>query len=213
MESSYIEQVDKTGNSSVLCKVLDSMKFDYANKRIVNFEYQRNVLLGLTAILLLLLLITSLNLLLRNERVIIIPPEIRREFWVEGNRFAPEYLEEMAVYFLHLSLDVNQNTLAYNTEILSRYADVETGNYLRAKYEKDIKKLKQNDASTSFEVKEVTVFPDRSIVRAEGRLNSYIGTKRIKDIQKIYEVRFRTYRGRLFFKEITEVIEHENQAT
>ena len=189
------------------------MKFDYANKRIVNFEYQRNVLLGVTAILLLLLFIISLTLLLRDERVIVIPPEIRREFWVEGNRFAPEYLEEMAVYFLHLSLDVNQNTLAYNTEILSRYADIETGNYLRLKYEKDLKKLKQNDASTTFEVKEVKVFPDRSIVRAEGILNSYVGIKRIKEAHKIYEVRFRTFRGRLFFKEITEVKDDENQAT
>lgn len=113
-----------------------------------NFEYQRNTLLGLTAALLFLLIIMSLCLFFRNERVILIPPEVRREFWVEGNRFSPEYLEEMAVYFLHLALDVNQTTLPYNTEILSRYADVEAVNYLREKYEKDIKKLKQNDAST-----------------------------------------------------------------
>lgn len=190
------------------------MKFNFASKRVTNFEYQRNTLLGLTAALLVLLIVLSLCLFFRNERVIVLPPEVKREFWAEGNRFSPEYLEEMAVYFLHLALDVNQTTLPYNTEMLARYSDVETGNYLRTKYEKDIRKLKQNDASTTFEVKEVTVYPDRNIVRVEGTLNSYVGSKRIKDTQETYEVSFKTYRGRLFFKEISrmkEGTENENQ--
>jgi conjugal transfer pilus assembly protein TraE len=165
------------------------------------------MLLGLTAVLLMLLLLLSLCLLFKSERIILLPPELRREFWAEGNRFSPEYLEEMAVYFLHLALDVNQTTLPYNTEMLTRYSDVETSNYLRTKYEKDAKKLKQNDASTTFEVKEVTVYPDRNVVHAAGTLNSYVGTKRIKENHEIYEVSFKTYRGRLFFREIKKLEE------
>ncbi len=187
------------------------MKFNFARKKVTNFEYQRNMLLGLTGVLLLILIMLSACLFLRSERVIVLPPEVRREFWVEGNRFSPEYLEEMAVYFLHLALDVNQTTLPYNTEILSRYSDTKTCNYLRTKYAKDSKKLKQNDASTSFEVKEVTVFPDKNLVRADGVLHSYVGEKHIKEAKKTYEVTFKTYRGRLFFREITEVKEHEQE--
>jgi conjugal transfer pilus assembly protein TraE len=186
------------------------MKFNFVTKRVTNFEYQRNTLLGLTAVLLVLLIIMSLCLFFRSERVIVLPPEVRREFWAEGNRFSPEYLEEMAVYFLHLALDVNQTTLPYNTEMLARYSDAETGNYLRNKYEKDIRKLKQNDASTTFEVKEVTVYPDKNVVRAEGRLNRFMGSKQIGDSQETYEVSFKTYRGRLFFKEIKKVEEDKN---
>ena len=107
--------------------LVQPMKFNYATKRVTNFEYQRNTLLGLTAALLILLIIMGLCLLFRSEKVIVLPPEVRREFWVEGNRFSPEYLEEMAVYFLHLALDVNQTTLPCNIDVLSRYADVETG--------------------------------------------------------------------------------------
>lgn len=187
------------------------MKFNYASKRITNFEYQRNMLLSLTAVLLFLLLILAVCLFFHNERVIVLPPEVKREFWAEGNRFSPEYLEEMAVYFLHLALDVNQTTLPYNTEILARYSDVETGNYLREQYEKNIKKLKQNDASTTFESKEVTVFPDQNIVQVTGTLNSFIGSKRIKESQETYEIIFKTYRGRLFFKEIKKVGEEKNE--
>lgn len=181
------------------------MRFNYATKRMTNFEYQRNMLLGLVAVLLILLVILSACLFFRSERVIVLPPEVKQEFWVEGNRFSPEYLEEMAVYFLHLSLDVNQATLPYNTEILTRYSDTKTVSYLQEKYERDIKKLKENDASTTFEVKEVTVFPDSNIVRAEGILKHYVGSKCIKEYPAIYEVSFKTYRGRLFFKEIKQV--------
>lgn len=187
------------------------MQFDLALKKMVNYEYQRNMLLGLTTMQLILLTIMSLCLFFRSERVILLPPEVRHEFWVEGNRFSPEYLEEMAVYFLHLSLDVNQTTLPYNTEILARYADVETGNFLRDKYEKDIKKLKQNNASTSFEVKNVTVYPDQNTVCVEGILNRYMGSKIIKASTETYAVNFKTYRGRLFFKSIKKIgEEHGN---
>ena len=99
------------------------MKYNYATKRLTNYEYQRNLLLGLNGVLLILLLIMSLCLFFKRERIVVLPPEVRREFWIEGNRFSPGYLEEMAAYFLHLSLDVNQSTLIYNTGILMRYAD------------------------------------------------------------------------------------------
>jgi type IV conjugative transfer system protein TraE len=148
------------------------MKFSLVRRRALNFEYQRNVLLGLATILLLLLMILAFCLLLRNERTIVLPPKVRREFWVEGNRFSPEYLEEQAVYMIHLALDVNQATYPYNTEILLRYADAETSNQLREKFQKTMDRLKNNDVSTKFEVKEVV------------------------------EVSFRIFRGRLFLKDL-----------
>ena len=185
------------------------MKYNYATKRLTNYEYQRNVLLGLNGVLLVLSLILSICLFFKRERIVVLPPEVRREFWIEGNRFSPEYLEEMAAYFLHLSLDVNQSTLPYNTEILMRYADSATCNYLRDKYERDIQKLKKNDASTNFEIKELTVYPDQNVVRAEGTLNRYCGSKMIKSSQETYEVQLKTYRGRLFFQKIERVGEKD----
>jgi conjugal transfer pilus assembly protein TraE len=156
------------------------------------------MLLGLTTVLLLIIFTMSLYLFFRNERVIVLPPEVRREFWAEGNRFSPEYLEEQAVYMVHLALDVNQTNLPYNTEILMRYADSETCSHLKEKFEKDIKKLKKNDASTRFDVKNATVYPEKNIVHVTGRLISFVGSKLINDQQQTYEVRFKTFRGRLF---------------
>lgn len=188
------------------------MKFNYATKRMTNYEYQRNLLLGLSSILLILLMILSLSLVFKRERVIILPPELKREFWVEGNRFSSEYLEEMAAYFLHLSLDLSFETLPFNTDILLRYADSETGSYIKEKYEKDLQKLKKSGARTSFEVKELHVYPNKNIVRATGVLYKYVGTKRIGESKEAYEVKFRTYRGRLFFKSINKVEEKNEES-
>jgi type IV conjugative transfer system protein TraE len=174
------------------------MKFSYAQKKVLNFEYQRNALLGLTAVLLAIVVILSLNLLLRSEKTIILPPEVRREFWAAGNRFSPEYLEEQAVYVIHLALDVNQTNYPYNTEILMRYADSETCAYLKERFEKTLKTLKKNDASTRFEVKEATVFPEKNIVHVKGILNCFVGSKQIDNRQEAYEVKFKTFRERLF---------------
>lgn len=73
------------------------MKFKFAQKKITDYEYQRNKLLVLSSVLLVILLLESICLLFKKEKVIILPPEVRKEFWAEGNRFSPEYLEEQAV--------------------------------------------------------------------------------------------------------------------
>lgn len=180
------------------------MKFQIAQKKITDYEYQRNKLLILSSVLLVILLLETICLLFKNERVIILPPEVRKEFWVEGNRFSPEYLEEQAVYMVHLALDVNQVNYPYNMEILMRYADVETCNYLREEFEKNYKKLKQNNASTRFDVKESVIYPDKNTVYVRGRKNNLVGSKSISSKEEIYKVEFKVFRGRLFLKELKQ---------
>ena len=181
------------------------MKFNFAQKKMMNYEYQRNKMMSLSTVLLLIVLLQSICLLFRSERTIILPPEVKKEFWVEGNRFSPEYLEEQAVYMIHLAMDVNQISYPYNMEILMRYADVNTCNYLREKFERSYKVLKSNDASTRFDVKEVTIYPDKNKVYITGIMNNFVGSRGIGTRQEIYEVEFKVFRGRLFLKDIQQI--------
>lgn len=186
------------------------MKFKFAQKKITDYEYQRNKLLVLSSVLLIILLLESICLLFKKEKVIILPPEVRKEFWAEGNRFSPEYLEEQAVYMLHLALDVNQVNYPYNMEILMRYADVGTCSYLREQFEKNHKTLKQNDAATRFDVKESMVYPERNKVYVTGTINNFVGSKNIRTKQETYMVEFKVFRGRLFLKDLKQVEEGGN---
>ena len=67
------------------------MKFKLTQDKMRDYEAQRDKshcdkLLVLSASLLLVVILESLCLLLKNERVIILLTEVRREFWDQGNK-------------------------------------------------------------------------------------------------------------------------------
>jgi conjugal transfer pilus assembly protein TraE len=178
------------------------MKFLLARKRALNFEYQRNLLLGISAAVMAGNLLLSFCLLFRSEKTIILPPEVRTEFWAEGNRFAPEYLEEQAAYMTHLALDVNASNIKRNTNILLRYVEHDKHAHFREKFEKQFRKLKQNNVTTSWNISEFTVFPDLNAVRVRGSLDRFMGSKQMSTLSRTYEVQFGVRRGRLFLTDI-----------
>jgi len=189
------------------------MKFVFAQKRALNFEYQRNLFLGLAAILLASNVLLAFCLIFRNEKTIILPPEVKTEFWSEGNRFAPQYLEEQAAYMTHLALDVNASNIKYNTNILLRYVEAEQAAHFREKFEKQHRKLKQNNASTTWNITEFIVFPDQNTVHVKGTLDKFIGSKQIGSLQREYEVSFKIKRGRLLLKDIKLLGEENDSET
>lgn len=178
------------------------MKFSFGQKRALNFEYQRNLFLGIAVILLLSNSLLSFCLIFRSEKTIILPPEVKSEFWSEGNRFAPQYLEEQAAYMTHLAMDINVSNIKYNTNILLRYFEAEQAAHFREQFEKQHRKLKQNAAATTWNISEFVVFPDRNTVHVKGNLDRFIGSKQISSLQRTYEVIFNVKRGRLFLKNI-----------
>ena len=178
------------------------MRFSFAQKRALNFEYQRNLFLGIAAILLVSNVLLAFCLIFRSEKTIILPPEVRSEFWSEGNRFSPQYLEEQAAYMTHLALDVNASNIKYNTNILLRYVETDQTSHFREQFEKQYRKLKQNNAATIWNIAEFVVFPDQNVVHVRGNLDRFIGSKQINSLQRTYEVSFGIKRGRLFLKNI-----------
>jgi type IV conjugative transfer system protein TraE len=187
------------------------MKYLLAKKKTLNLEYQRNTMLGLSAVLLATVLIQSICLLFRSERTIILPPEVKREFWAEGNRFSPEYLEEQAVYMAHLALDADKATFPYQTEILMRYADSEVCAHLRERFERRQKRLERNNASVRFDVSEATVYPESNRVKVSGNFTRFVGTKQTGGQQRSYEISFTVRRGRLQLRDIKRIGETGNE--
>ena len=44
--------------------------------------------------------------LIGTERTVLVPPEIRRSFWVSGDAVSREYLEEMAYWYAGMALNI-----------------------------------------------------------------------------------------------------------
>jgi conjugal transfer pilus assembly protein TraE len=150
-------------------------------------------------------MVQSLWLFCRHERVIITPPQLTQGFWVEGNRFSPQYLEEMALHYAHFLLDVTEKTVLYQGDIILRYVVPEAYGAFKAKLLADEKRLRRNHLSTRFAPSDVMVSPEEMKVEITGNLMSYVGDKRISKVRETYRFQFQSQSGRLLIKSFTLV--------
>ena len=87
------------------------MKFEFYQKRLSHVNVQRNFLICFAVVMLLVMLLQTLLLFVKQQRVIISPPELKQSYWVQGNLLSKSYVEEMALFFAHLLLDVTESNL------------------------------------------------------------------------------------------------------
>jgi conjugal transfer pilus assembly protein TraE len=173
--------------------------------RLNDLKFQRDAIAGVCAILLGINAAQSLWLFFRHERVIITPPQLSQGFWVEGNRFSPQYLEEMALHYAHFLLDVTEKTILSQGEIIMRYVAPQAYGAFKARLLEDEKRLKRNQLSTRFAPSDVMVSPERLSVDVTGELMGYVGDKRISQARETYRFQFYSQSGRLLIKSFTLV--------
>jgi conjugal transfer pilus assembly protein TraE len=179
------------------------MKFSYHEKRRTNLHFQRNILFGACSILLLITLLQSIFIFFRSEKIILLPPETKQSFWVEGNAFAPSYLEEQGLYFAHLILDISESNVLSQGEILLRSVDSEEHGVFKAKLLEDEKRLKKDHLALHFTPVECDVYPESLSLDVSGDLSSYVGSKKVTSHRETYRVEFTAQKGRLFLKKFT----------
>lgn len=185
------------------------MKHLFKTKRLTNLQFQRNALLGLSSVLLVIVFLQTFFLFLRTEKTIILPIDTKQSFWVEGNRFAPSYLEEHATYFCHLFLDVTASNILYQGDIILRYVEPEFYSNVKTQLLSEQMRLKKENLTLHFMPLEVKVYPETLSVLVTGELNSYVGGKKITSSQKVYRVDFSSHQGRLFLKSFQHLTDEE----
>lgn len=188
------------------------MDFSLNQYRLKDLKGQRNAIAGVCGILLAINAAQSICLFFRHERVVIVPPQLTQGFWVEGNRFSPQYLEEMALHYAHFLLDVTEKTVLYQGEIILRYVVPETYGNFKAKLLEDEKYLKANHLSTRFVPLNVSVFPNQLKVEVSGELMSYVGDKKISQAKETYRFQFQNRSGRLLIEAFT-LVKSDNNPT
>lgn len=179
------------------------MDFTLNQHRLSDLRFQRNVLAGTCLVLLSINAVQSLCLFFHQERVVITPPQLTQGFWVEGNRFSPQYLEEMALHYAHFLLDVTEKNILYQGDILLRYVTPEAYGTFKAKLLEDEKNLKKNNLSTRFSPSDVAVSPEDLKVDITGDLMSYVGDKKISQVRETYQFQFQSKSGRLLIAAFT----------
>lgn len=186
------------------------MNYEIERNRINYLLSQRNILLGITASLIVILLLVASFLFLRSERVIIIPPETKQTFWVEGNKFSDSYLEEMATFFAHLLLDVTPASFDINGQIVLRSVSPESYSFVKSKLLKSIQKVKKENASTIFIPQKSFIYGNKLEVHLIGLMRHFIGGKEISAYVEKFVIRFSAHKGRLFISSF-DLLETQNK--
>lgn len=180
--------------------------------RLTSLKVQRNVLAILACCLLLVVVLQSSFLFFKTNQTIILPPETKQSFWVEGNSFSPVYLEEQGMYFAHLLLDVSPANILAQGEILLRYVDsAYHGNFKTRLFEEE-QRLKRDNLSLNFVANDCEVFPESLAIEITGDLNGYVAGKKISTHRESYRLEFSSHKGRLFLKAM-QVIKSDQDIT
>ena len=181
------------------------MNFKFKQDSIESAQWQRNVLGALCAILLVVVLLQATLLCFKSTKTIILPPETKQSFWVEGNSFSPVYLEEQGMYFAHLLLDVSASNILAQGEILLRYVDPINHGVFKTRLFKEEERLKRDNLSCNFVAVECEVFPKEMAIEITGDLNGYVGNKKVSTHRETYRLEFTSCKGRIFLKAFTVI--------
>jgi conjugal transfer pilus assembly protein TraE len=187
------------------------MKFSLYQKRLSHLHVQRNFLLGLCAILLMLMMLQTVLLFFKRERIVISPPELKQSYWIKGDNFSKTYIEEMALFFSHLLLDVSADNILSQGDVVLRYVKPENYGEFKGKLLSDQKRLKKYQLSLSFTPRQIE-FINPMVVEIQGVLANFVGNAKVEQFQETYRMTLGQNRGQLFLESFT-IVKTEREDT
>lgn len=140
----------------------------------------------------------------RTHRETIVPPVIQKSFWIEDSKVSADYLEQMGLYLVQLALNNTPVNAEYQAKQLLKYAAPASYGELEKTLLVNAKRLKEDNASTMFSARAVTPDEHNNSVAFSGVLTTFIGDKRVSEVQKTYLIRFGYSAGRVYILEFRE---------
>jgi conjugal transfer pilus assembly protein TraE len=139
-----------------------------------------------------------------RERVVLVPPQISKTFWVESERVSAEYLEQMAYFLVQLTLNVTPQSIDHQSRMLLQYAAPAAYGELRSALATAADRLKRDGASTVFSAQELAVDERKQRVGVRGLLTTFISDRRVSEISKGYAIELAYAGGRIHLKAFRE---------
>lgn len=141
----------------------------------------------------------------RTVRTVLVPPEINKTFWVDGNHIGPEWLEQMGSWVISQYATVSPQTIEYQNSVLLKLVHPSVNGELSIRFKMGANRLKQENMSRVFMPREVRISEKGQAVALIGTQITYIADKRVPgDEVKAYLVAFDYDGSRTFIKELRE---------
>jgi len=151
---------------------------------------QRNALAGFLVIVLALNILQVIDRMTVSEKIILLPPDIRKDVWVSKKRVSESFLEEWAVYMSALLLNVSAETITYQRDLTLRNVSPESYHGIKAQFDEDKKRLYHNRTSTTFSPVQVEVDTQSLQAKITGVLSTYMGKEKVSEHKQSFVMRF-----------------------
>jgi conjugal transfer pilus assembly protein TraE len=189
------------------------MKLEFLQQNIHKRISERNVWLGISGALVISNVLLGAALLYKRERVVLVPPQITKSFWVQGHEVSKEYLEEIGLYMSKLLLDLSPSSFVYNHEVLLKYATPEAYGNLKQQLLQEGEQYKSLQLTTHFKPSQITANPKNLEVEVQGTLTSYVAGRRVDDSQETLFLKFTNRGGGLLLEKVTSPILQKEKTT
>jgi conjugal transfer pilus assembly protein TraE len=167
-----------------------------------SLRFQRNALLAFSFLLSASLLLSLTLLSFKQERIIVTPPLIEKEFWVSSSAVSSTYLEQFGLFLSKLLFEKTPHSSRTQREAILRQTDPSFAAALNAKLLKEEESLLKQNASYVFFPEEVNVNPQKKSVSIRGERVAYILEKPISKEKERYTLTFRQSGSRLLLNSL-----------
>jgi conjugal transfer pilus assembly protein TraE len=139
-----------------------------------------------------------------KTQTIVLPAEPTKSFWLDDEKVSPEYLEQMALFVVQLTLNNSPETMRYNIEKVLRYVEPASRGALDVALTAQARALKQSSASTAFVAGSVEVQDGLMRAVVKGKLRRFIASQLTSTTPSCWIVEFHYAGGRLWVKTLRE---------
>lgn len=141
----------------------------------------------------------------RTVRTILVPPEIKQSFWIDGRNIGPEYLEQMGAWVVSSFATISPATVDYQNNTLLKYVHPSVYGDLSIRFKMGANRIKAENLSKVFMPREIRISEKGQSVALIGVQQSWIADKRITgDELKAYLVTFDYDGAKVTIKELRE---------
>lgn len=139
-----------------------------------------------------------------HERIIVLPAETTKSFWLDDKKVSSDYLEQMSIFALQLALNNSPETFDYNLRKLLSYVAPEDRGDVEIALTAQGRQLKSANASIHFLPQSVEVRPGKMTAAVSGTVRQFIGNTQTSIARKCWIVHFSYQGSRLWVNAIRE---------
>ena len=140
----------------------------------------------------------------KKDRVVVLPAEITKSFWLDADGVSPEYLEQMGLFALQLALNNSPETFEHNQRKLLQYVSPDQRGATEVFLTAQGRRMKSANASVHMLPEAVETRASAMQVSVRGNVRQFIGDKLTSMQKKCWIVKFTYRNSRLWLETMQE---------